>query len=388
MNTGAKQPSTVAKVARRGFTLVELLVVIAIIGILIALLLPAVQAAREAARRMTCSNNLKQFGLAIHNYAAANGGVLPSGSTCYDLTSNSPYSLKNVAGGHCYPRQNWIVPLYPFLEQNTLYSRYNANLSGPGNTNWCSTANALGPGAPASTPFPALLCPSDGMGGLTKQFVTAPGNWCTAVSGVNPVYAVGNYMAFTGNYPYYYQVPPIARTVYLSAPASPGGPLFFRGPFMTAYWIRLSEITDGLSNTMFLGESLTGLPTDEYAADERGWIWQDEPTSSTIDTFNTPNSSVGDLMYPKSCPSNVNNSTAGARDPNDLVALNLPCTNLTSSPTGPTGVANESCAARSRHIQGVNVVMGDGAVRFIPSNIPSAVWQAMGGINEGNPATF
>src|SRR6187401_3085395 len=91
----------------RGFTLVELLVVIAIIGVLVALLLPAVQAAREAARRMSCQNNLKQLGLACHNYADIVGVLPPAG------TSSNEFS--------------WCVHILPFIEQKNLYDQFNFN---------------------------------------------------------------------------------------------------------------------------------------------------------------------------------------------------------------------------------------------------------------------
>ena len=89
---------------RRGFTLVELLVVIAIIGVLVALLLPAVQSAREASRRMKCTNNLKQWALAMHSH--------------HDTYSKLPYAKKNN------PRTVWVTNLWPYIEQQALYSRY------------------------------------------------------------------------------------------------------------------------------------------------------------------------------------------------------------------------------------------------------------------------
>src|SRR5688572_9452260 len=98
--------------SRSGFTLVELLVVIAIIGVLVALLLPAVQAAREAARRSSCANNLKQLGLALHLYHDANN-VLPLGT----LNVNTTAEFSN-------PRLTWAMPLFPFMEQKNISDAY------------------------------------------------------------------------------------------------------------------------------------------------------------------------------------------------------------------------------------------------------------------------
>ncbi|HOM15791.1 MAG TPA: DUF1559 domain-containing protein, partial [Thermoguttaceae bacterium] len=152
-----------------GFTLVELLVVIAIIGILIALLLPAVQAAREAARRMQCSNNLKQIGLALHNYHAALRSFPPAG----------------IGYGWCtYPEQgaapivlnaNGLLMLLPYLEQQPLYDKYDRRQCACnamyGNTGCCSPCTATGilagdavasgNGAVVSTRLSVFSCPSD-----------------------------------------------------------------------------------------------------------------------------------------------------------------------------------------------------------------------------------
>src|SRR5437763_14424728 len=98
--------------SRRGFTLVELLVVIAIIGVLVALLLPAIQAAREAARRTQCGNNLKQLGLALHNYISAKKDVLPGG---YFQEFKTP-------GG--YQGESFFVRLLPYLEEQAIYDRW------------------------------------------------------------------------------------------------------------------------------------------------------------------------------------------------------------------------------------------------------------------------
>jgi prepilin-type N-terminal cleavage/methylation domain-containing protein/prepilin-type processing-associated H-X9-DG protein len=126
---------------RRGFTLVELLVVIAIIGVLVALLLPAVQSAREAARRMQCTNNLKQLGLAIHNHHDV-FGIFPAARD--NFLNNA-----GVAVLH-----SWVPRILPFIEQQALYERYNFQ------TNWDDAATNDAPGGPIKTHINGFLCPS------------------------------------------------------------------------------------------------------------------------------------------------------------------------------------------------------------------------------------
>ena len=156
---------------KRGFTLVELLVVIAIIGILIALLLPAVQAAREAARRSQCTNNMKQLGLALHNYHDTHN-VFPPGGLEYGW---SAASTNYEPAGKLIKNLNGLVLLLPFLEQTPLYDRYDfrqaashAGTSGQTQSNIISSAYPVagdavtsGNAAVISTPIAVFHCPSD-----------------------------------------------------------------------------------------------------------------------------------------------------------------------------------------------------------------------------------
>ena len=123
-----------AECKRRGFTLIELLVVIAIIAVLIALLLPAVQSAREAARRAQCINNLKQLGIAMHNY--------------HDTLGSFPPGALNNSGVFSSPRQTWMVHLYPFMEATNVFNNFNFSLTGPPfGLPWYNTVNSFGPTA-------------------------------------------------------------------------------------------------------------------------------------------------------------------------------------------------------------------------------------------------
>jgi prepilin-type N-terminal cleavage/methylation domain-containing protein len=129
----------------RGFTLVELLVVIAIIGILVALLLPAIQAAREAARRTQCTNNLKQLGLAAHNYLSAKKDVLPGGLF-------QEFKIPGGAQG-----ESFFVYLMPYMENQSIYDRWDfGKVAIPGRANNSATETS-----PAAIIIPALICPSD-----------------------------------------------------------------------------------------------------------------------------------------------------------------------------------------------------------------------------------
>lgn len=195
----------------KAFTLVELLVVIAIIGILIGLLLPAVQAAREAARRSQCTNNLKQLGLALHNYHDVNNAfpALKAGTVGTDPWDNG--NNGQLCG---------LVPLLPFLEQRALWDQITSTYKDPVNAR---TYPPFGPAAWRTdyTPFrqqvPTLLCPSDPASG--KQ---------------NPANEQGynNYMFNVGDH--------INRNAY----DQPN-----RGPFAHWYWCSFANITDGSSNT-------------------------------------------------------------------------------------------------------------------------------------------
>jgi prepilin-type N-terminal cleavage/methylation domain-containing protein len=205
----------------RAFTLVELLVVIAIIGVLVALLLPAVQAARESARRMKCSNQLKNFGLAMHNYADVHQ-TFPIGHMFRGIFDGDP---NNAQGGSGF---GWGSAILPFIEQNALYNQF--NFSVPITTNTTAVPNLI----IAQTHLPFFACPSD----------LKPKNW-TDGQVINS--ATSSYKACGTSYDGW-QGGAVGATPNRSQ---------FNGVFERDNRppLRLAEITDGTSNQFLIAEA-------------------------------------------------------------------------------------------------------------------------------------
>jgi len=198
---------------RNGFTLIELLVVIAIIAILIALLLPAVQQAREAARRSTCKNNLKQIGIAMHNYHDVHR-TLPPGYLDDDPAAN--VTNHNLLG--------WGTFILPYIEQSALYNSISE--VGGFDSNWTTISEMTTASATVPTPYSRVIlnpyiCPSDPMGGIN----TDVGN-----------YGKSNYTGVAGN------------TYKSSTSAKPTGSFYDNSN------VRFRDYRDGLSNTIIIGE--------------------------------------------------------------------------------------------------------------------------------------
>lgn len=312
--------------SKKAFTLVELLVVIAIIGILIAMLLPAVQAAREAARRMQCSNGLKQIGVAMHNYHGAHNTLPPGGySACW---------------------ASWPVFVMPYLELQTEHDAYNFNgafIVSAGNRYWDSPEVV-------DKRYATFTCPSD----VESDSVA------DNIFGDNVRFPVRhNFVVNYGNTGYVSNLPTYNPDG--AAPAVGAGIEFGGAPFSSSGWTNVDalvyqfrDITDGLSNTMMGSEVIQG----HGQFDLRGLIWYS--LSAGFTTYNTPNSPLpdGTVSATYCVDTSVN-------------PLNPPCvgTNTVASPIQQT--------ARSRHPGIVNTVMCDGSVRTASDDIDAFVWQAL-----------
>ncbi len=256
--------------SRCAFTLVELLVVIAIIGVLVSLLLPAVQAAREAARRMQCTNNLKQIGIAVHNFHDTNNRLAPG-----FMGPNRDMSSGFITDD---PYTSALTLMLPFMEQQPVYDQIepvcvNMNLyavSGSPDYNWSSNAGAY---AMSSTVIPSFKCPSSSMDGSTGP-ETLFGTWSVPASTVTAAsqdrwswgIATVNNRGITNYFP-----------VEGANGPHPSAKLY-EGAFVNRNYKRtLASITDGTSNTLAFGENIyfntnTTSPTMAVAAGNIPWI--------------------------------------------------------------------------------------------------------------------
>lgn len=335
----------------RGFTLIELLVVIAIIGGLIAILLPAVQNAREAARRSMCSNQLKQWSLAMLTYEDANK-ALP-----YIANRANPAGSEVNGDGKTLYR-GWVVAMWPFIEQSELYDRWNFEYACTG-TGYPIPIGGMRNNILSQQRPSIYYCPSDKPGAYHCRRGSTLGTNNMCVARQNYVVNGGRtgLLQATGS------ATPVPGNQQQAVPSSPFG---FRGgsvqnnfvPFKT----KLAQITDGTSQTLLMAE-IRVFPVDLSSndADTRGDVISGLTTGFT--THATPNSGI-DTAYSSTLCDN-------AYDP-----VNLPC-------TSPGANLSISLSARSRHPGGVNVSMCDGTVRFIQNTISLNAWQELSTMNSG-----
>lgn len=340
---------------RAGFTLVELLVVIAIIAILVSLLLPAVNAAREAARRMQCSNNIRQIALATIAYEAARRRLPPSG-----LVGENPEA--DITAGRFDPRSgqmlSWAVLILPQLEEETLFARFDL------------TRSALEqPRNPQAQHVSTYHCPSDSA--QTRYFEHPE-----LTKSVR--FAKGNYAAF---------VSPFHTDLQMVWPGALGGGTWSEDG-LRREGQALTKVTDGLSKTLMFSEVRTRPdPRDQRGAWALPWTGASllaldvhhfppsklryEAWKLTLESAQVPNNIRGynmDVLY------DCVDEQAAQLD-------NMPCL------TYEVGTANQylSAAPRSRHVGGVMAAAMDGHVRFLVDEIDPELLAYMISINDAHP---
>lgn len=334
----------------RGFTLVELLVVIAIIGALVSLLLPAIQSAREAARRIHCVNNLKQLGLAVLNYESAHHALPPGGIVDLNPEPNVLLGLFDPQSGKMF---SWIVLVLPFMEEQGLYNDFDF-----------SRDIFNQPREPQARQPITLLCPSDSASGLFMRHPSLS---------QSKVIAKGNYAAF---------VSPYHVDMQIEVPGALGG----NGQ-------RLNRIKDGLTHTILLSE----VRTRRSKLDQRGaWAlpWAGASLLSVdvhhqgelYDELADPYRPRIDYLLAPQTPNCQGPNVDTLYDCDEAAAQleRMPCGQWNREFTeGVETTPWLSAAPRSLHPNGVNVVAMDGRVGFILDMVDPVAMAYMVSIEDG-----
>ncbi|RLS57597.1 MAG: DUF1559 domain-containing protein [Planctomycetota bacterium] len=336
-------------IRRRGFTLIELLVVIAIIAILIAMLLPAVQQAREAARRSQCQNNLKQLALALHTYHDSHK-VFPPGqiSNYFDNTGGVGRYARpeegrtaNVFG--LYHGTSWVVHILPYIDQAPLYNYWKFDWSLRSNGDLGITTPDLGIIYPPKTELPALYCPSRRGEMLATSIYQSTdrvdpswvkgGNDYAAVSGSGITF-------YDDRRATYWLLPQELQATVTAQGLSPYTQHTFNvGMFGVNSATRMSDVSDGTSNVVFISERRlfqTATPNIRQSSD--GWAWGGPAT--LLSMRNPPNSNLQTQHYDE---------------------------------------------AFSSHVGIVQVAAADGSVHQVSQNIDLRAWRNYGNMAQGSP---
>jgi prepilin-type N-terminal cleavage/methylation domain-containing protein/prepilin-type processing-associated H-X9-DG protein len=363
------------------FTLVELLVVIAIIGILVALLLPAIQAAREAARRTQCQTNLHNLALAVLNFhdtkkqfpvAINNPKVIPAnGQFVYAGGGDSTKTSANFYA-------NWAIQILPYTEEQGLYDSFlfyeEVDPASPGAPSRAALNNFANK-TPRGTALQVMLCPSDS-GVTANNFCSqAGGNWARGNYGLNVGlgFIWDHFLTTDASYPW-------------SLPCGRGYASVNKGA-------KISQIEDGLTKTIMLGELRVGLAE----VDRRG-TWAMPLVGSNLIGETASNYGGG----PNACEDGIDDITD-----QELIQSTVGLEILRSECMNPGWNNSVSVNMRSKHPGGVHAAMGDGSVRFISDNVENnnllgpgylengrtgpcieqdyAIWQRLNSANDGFP---